>query len=67
MKLLDLWNVTDGESLFLMTDDKRIEILDGPGYPVANGVDVSDLVVLRIRSTIYPLYGCVIEVIAQSD
>lgn len=65
MKLIELWNVSDGVPLFLNIDHKHIEVEDGPGFPVVNGADVSDLIVTRIRPTDYPLFGNVIEITAS--
>ena len=62
MKLVELWNVTDGVPLFLSVDEKFVEVLDGPGYPVVNGSDVSDLIVQWILPTTYPTYGSVLEI-----
>lgn len=62
MKLIELWNVSDGEALFLLADGTFVPVLDGPGFPVVNGKDVSDVVVRRIRPTTYPLFGNVLEI-----
>lgn len=62
MKLIDLWKVADGQKIFIKKGDRYYGVLDGPGFPVVNQKDASDLVIEYVRPENYSMYGNVIEI-----
>jgi hypothetical protein len=68
MKLIDLWKLGDLApfKMFIKCDDNRKEVLDGPGFPVVDGRDASDLEIESIRPAAYPMYGPVLEVVQKA-
>ena len=63
MKLIDLWNVADGQKIFINKGYGYDEVMDGPGFPVVNRKDASDMVVEFVRPETYPMYGNVLEIV----
>lgn len=68
MKLVDLWKLGDLTpfKMFIKSDAGVKEVLDGPGFPVVDGRDASDLEVKSMRPASYPMYGNVLEVFLVS-
>lgn len=66
MKLFDLWKLGDTApfKMFIKTETGKVkEVLDGPGWPVVDGKNASDLEVKAIRPAAYPMHGNVIEIV----
>lgn len=62
MKLIDLWKVADGQKIFIKRDFGYGAVMDGPGFPVVNQEDASDLVIRHVRIAHYAMYGDVLEI-----
>lgn len=64
MKLIDLWKLNDcpPAPMFIRFGTRSIEILDGPGYPVVNGRNASNMEISRVAPAQYSMRGNVLVV-----
>lgn len=68
MKLYDIWKLGDDSpfKMFIVSGvasgTEHTEVLDGPGFPVVDGKDASNLEVSAIKPAHYQMYGNVLEV-----
>ena len=69
MKLFDLWKLGDSTpfKMFIKSDTGTKEVLDGPGYPVVDGRNASDIEIKSMRPANYSMRGPVLEVVPAME